>query len=52
MDIRGFEPHRKPVSSYANVKTSVKYNIHNYPLFGDLRIVPFLFAQTGMALHK
>ena len=30
--MRGFESYKKPTPSYANLKGSIKFNIHNYPL--------------------
>jgi hypothetical protein len=30
-------------------KGSVKINNYNYPLFGGIGIVPFLYAQAGVS---
>lgn len=52
IEMRGFESYRKPMPSFANVKGSVKFNVHNYPLISDARLVTFLYAQGGLAFLK
>ena len=52
VDMRGFEPLRQPFPSYANLKSSVKFNVHNYPLLQEARIVAFLYAQGGLSFLK
>jgi hypothetical protein len=50
MQVRGFEQKPMPIPTYSNCKFSVKLNIHNYPVIGEARITPFLYAQTGVSL--
>jgi hypothetical protein len=52
MDVRGFENIRKPMPSFANFKTSLKFNIHNFPVLLDAKISTFLYAQAGLAFLK
>lgn len=52
MDVRGFENNKKPTPSYANLKTSLKFNIHNFPVLQDARVGTFLYAQAGLSFLK
>lgn len=52
MDMRGYENIRKPLPSYANMKASLKFNIHNYPVLKDANVIMFLYAQTGISFLK
>jgi hypothetical protein len=52
LDVRGYEPSRNPNPSFANVKASVKFNLHNYPVLQEARIVSFLYAQAGLSFLK
>ena len=52
LDVRGFENCRVPLPSFANLKTSLKFNIHNYPVLSEGRINTFLYAQTGLSFLK
>ena len=46
--MRGFELSRRPTPSFLNLKTSLKFNIHNYPVLQDARVVTFLYLQGGL----
>ena len=52
LDIRGFEPSKNPAPSVANMKTSWKFNVYNYPLLGSIRVIPFLYGQIGVSMLK
>ncbi len=39
-----------PVPTFSNVKLSGKFNFHNYPVIGQARITPFLYAHAGLSL--
>lgn len=52
VDVRGFHQHRRPIASYANLRGSVKFNIHNYPYISEANIVYFLYTQAGLSFLK
>ena len=52
LDVRGFEQNRNPAPSFVNMKASLKFNLHNYPVLQDARIVSFLYAQLGLSFLK
>jgi hypothetical protein len=33
-------------------KASVKINNYNYPFFGGIGIIPFMYGQAGLTLEK
>jgi hypothetical protein len=52
IDLRGFESERRPQPSVANLKASLKFNIHNYPFLLQARVVPFIYTQAAAAFQK
>jgi hypothetical protein len=50
LEVRGFDQPKNPIETFSNLKFSTKFNIHNYPLIGQAKIVPFLYAQGGLSL--
>ncbi len=34
------------------MKCSIKLNNYNYPLFGGIGIIPFIYAQGGLSIER
>ncbi len=50
IEVRGFENDRRPSESVLQAKASIKLNNYNYPFFGGVGIVPFLYGQAGISV--
>ena len=52
IEVRGFENDRRPSKDLLQGKFSLKMNNYNYPLLGDVGIIPFLYTQAGFSLQS
>lgn len=48
--MRGFENDRNPSADNLQAKFSMKVNNYNYPVLGQVGIIPFLYAQAGISV--
>jgi hypothetical protein len=50
--MRGFETSDMPNESSVNLKASLKWNIHNFPVLKQARIRAFLYYQAGVTFER
>ena len=52
IEVRGFENDKRLGDSIFQMKSSLKFNIQNYPFLNQIGVVPFFYFQGGLSVEK